>query len=104
MGHVGIGIEALQRKVDCLSEENNVLKQKVSSLELELLDEATTRRAYCLTVSRLEEDCKRLSMENEVLRKTNDEFMSIQGYRQRKFLVVSRGFPTLSKVFIWVWQ
>ena len=93
VGHVGTGIEALQRKVDCLSEENNVLKQKVSSLELELLDAATTRRAYCLTVSRLEEDCKRLSMENEVLRKTNDEFMSIQGYRQRK---VSRSIERIS--------
>ena len=47
VGHVGTGIEDIQRKVNCLSEENNILKLKVSSLILELLDSATMRRAYC---------------------------------------------------------
>ena len=40
-------------------------------------------------------------MENEVLRKTNDEFMSTQGYRQRKVSrSIERIFDSVESIYL----
>ena len=61
-------IEGLKDQLKSLSEEYNVLKGKVVKLEGDLLEKDTAMKAMSFQLNRLEEQCRKLSAENESLR------------------------------------
>ena len=70
-------VQGLKRKLEDLQKEHNELKQKVSDLQLENFNQGTEKKALTYHLQCKEKENQKLLAENESLRETKRQMMSI---------------------------